>query len=123
MIAEFFKLYCHGAQPKGAGPYYQFASKNCFPLSPLTGKQNSNLDDDQLPPPNGHILDSIFNLLGTPSQAEMLWMSDEVAIQFTKKFTPRPRKNFTHEFAKVGPEGCALLDKMLQFNPYLRPTI
>jgi hypothetical protein len=55
------------------------------------------------------VLDSIFDLLGTPSDLDLSFITDENAYIYMKKFKARPRANLPKVFNKVSPEGIHLM--------------
>lgn len=69
------------------------------------------------------MLDSVFDLLGSPTELDLSFITDENALIYMKKFKQRPPANLEQYFHGVSPEGVHLLRQMLQINPYLRPTI
>jgi hypothetical protein len=68
-------------------------------------------------------LDSIFDLIGTPDEADLSFITDEQAKSYVRKFKKRPRANFKEVFPKISSEGLYLLQQMLQFNPFMRPSV
>lgn len=46
-----------------------------------------------------------------------------MATTYLKKFRARPPSDLTTTLSHISPEGHHLLTQMLQFNPYLRPTV
>jgi mitogen-activated protein kinase 1/3 len=69
------------------------------------------------------VLDSIFDLIGTPTETDIAFICDQQAANYIRKFTPRPKPNLKEIFSCVSEEGIHLLTQMLQFNPYMRPTV
>lgn len=65
----------------------------------------------------------IINLLGSPSEEDLNFISNSSAKSFVLKMTGIPKKNF-HEFINYDdPEAVNLLEKMLVFNPEKRISI
>ena len=61
-----------------------FPGKYCFPLSP-----NKNIEKDEkgIPiPQNNDMLDLIFNMIGTPNQQDLSFITDEKALAYLGKF-------------------------------------
>lgn len=48
------------------------------------------LEDDGFPTTNGHVLDSVFDLLGSPTELDLSFITDENAYVYMKKFKQRP---------------------------------
>lgn len=96
-----------------------FTGSHCFPLSP----KKVVFDPDGLPSTEGDLLDSIFDLIGTPDEADLSFITDEQAKSYVRKFKKRPRANFKEVFPKISSEGLYLLQQMLQFNPFMRPSV
>ena len=67
-----------------------FHGSHCFPLSP--GSKHI-ADSKDLPKTEGHILEMIFQHLGTPSKAEFSFFSDDQALAYLKKFKKHPAAN------------------------------
>ena len=63
-----------------------FYGTHCFPVSPRGVK----IEADNFPATEGHVLDSIFDLLGTPNDIDLSFISDENALFYMKKFKERP---------------------------------
>jgi hypothetical protein len=64
---------------------------HCFPVSP----KNAPIEEDGLPITEGHVLSSVFDLIGTPSELDLSFITDQMAKKYLKKFRPRPPANFT----------------------------
>ena len=124
IIIELFKYLSTSADDKkkmqsnGKNNFQVFQASRCFPLTP----KGVEWEDDGLPQTEGDLLDSVFELIGTPIDSDWKFISDNFAIDYIKKFTPREPKNLEAQFPKINAEGIKLLKQMLQFNPYLRPT-
>lgn len=114
VMADLFKYIC----TKQAGPI--FCGTHCFPISNPDGAVY--LEEDNLPCTHGHVLDSIFNLIGSPNQLDMAFIDDQNAVMYLQKFKQRGAADLAHWFPGVSEQGRNLLTQMLQFNPYLRPT-
>ena len=59
-----------------------FHGSHCFPISP----RNAKMEADGFPTTEGHVLDSIFDILGTPSDLDLSFITDENAFIYMKKF-------------------------------------
>lgn len=99
-----------------------FPGKSCFPLSPdrssMTSKNNNvfpSTDTDQL--------NLIFDVLGTPSNDDLDFISDNMAFDYLKSFDKRPPKNLFDSYAGSSKESIDLLYNMIKFNPNKRITV
>lgn len=97
-----------------------FPGKSCFPLSPnnkLTEKRKG------FPFSSTDQLNIIFQKLGTPSEEDRSFVTDQKAIEYLDAFPECDRVDFKEVYRGGGEEALDLLDKFLQFNPYFRITI
>ena len=120
ILGELFKKIERKDQPGRGIEELIFSGDHCFPLSPST---KVKFDSDGLPVTTAHILESVFKLLGSPSTADTAFIQDELALKYICKFKRRDRKDFAKSFPSISAEGLNLLDQLLQFNPYFRPTV
>jgi mitogen-activated protein kinase 1/3 len=98
-----------------------FPGKYCFPLSP-----NKNTEIDEIGIPLSHKsdqLDLIFNMIGTPNQDDISFVTDEKAIKYLQKFRARPAANLREMYPEGSDSAIRLLRSMLQFNPFNRPHV
>ncbi|CAK85439.1 unnamed protein product (macronuclear) [Paramecium tetraurelia] len=65
----------------------------------------------------------IIAVLGTPSNDEMKYITNEGAIKYIKSLPKRTKQNFSTLFQKVNPTCLDLLSKMLTFSPFQRYTV
>lgn len=97
-----------------------FPGKSCFPLSPnnkLTEKRKG------FPFSSTDQLNIIFQKLGTPSEDDRSFVTDQKAIEYLDAFPECDRVDFKDIYKGGGEDALDLLDKFLQFNPYYRITI
>ncbi|CAI2368595.1 unnamed protein product [Moneuplotes crassus] len=97
-----------------------FPGKSCFPLSPnnkLTEKRKG------FPFSSTDQLNIIFQKLGTPSEDDRSFVTDQKAIEYLDAFPECERVDFHGIYKGGGDEALDLLDKFLQFNPYYRISI
>lgn len=97
-----------------------FTGSSCYPLSPdqaakesKTGFKNSK--DDQLL--------KIFDLIGTPSQDDCAFVTDNVAIDYLKTFKKKPGQDLAERYPGATENGINLLKRMLNFNPFFRISV
>lgn len=65
----------------------------------------------------------IFSLLGTPSDAEKSFVTDQKAIEYLESFKPQPRVDLKDKYPGCTPEAIDFLNKLLVFNPHFRMTL
>ena len=97
-----------------------FPGKSCFPLSPnnkLTEKRKG------FPFSSTDQLYIIFQKLGTPSEDDRSFVTDQKAIEYLDAYPPMERVDFHEIYKGGGDDALDFLDKFLQFNPYFRITI
>jgi len=97
-----------------------FPGKSCFPLSP---DRHARIQANGFPVAKDDQLAVIFEILGTPIEDDMVYVTDAKAIGYLKSFTPIERVDLGKKYPGATEEAIDLLDKMLQFNPYLRISI
>ena len=97
-----------------------FPGKSCFPLSPnnkLTEKRKG------FPFSSTDQLYIIFQKLGTPSEEDRSFVTDQKAIEYLDAYPELPRVDFHEIYKGGGDDALDFLDKFLQFNPYYRIKI
>lgn len=113
IIADLFKYICQDCQDpvsdKRKRSLQIFHGGHCFPLSP----KRVVFDADGLPSTDGDVLDSVFDLIGTPSDLDLSFITDAHALTYIKKFKKRPRPNLQTIFPKISSEGLHLIEQML----------
>jgi len=97
-----------------------FPGKSCFPLSP---DRHARIQANGFPVAKDDQLAVIFEILGTPIEDDMVYVTDAKAIGYLKSFTPIERVDLAKKYPGATEEAVDLLNKMLQFNPYLRISI
>ena len=65
----------------------------------------------------------IIDMIGTPEEDDIAFLTDENAKRYIKSFEPKEHKNFQEIFPGTPPEGIDLLTQMLQFNPEKRISL
>lgn len=97
-----------------------FPGKSCFPLSPdkkATEKRHG------FPFSNQDQLAVIFQVLGTPNEDDISFVTDQKAQEYLNSFSKIERQNIGEIYKGCGEEGIDLLEKFLQFNPYFRISV
>jgi serine/threonine protein kinase len=70
-----------------------------------------------------HQLDLIFGALGTPSEEDLSWMTNERACEYFRSLPKKEKIPFRKLFPKASEEAVDLLEKMLVFNPIKRISV
>lgn len=65
----------------------------------------------------------IFGVLGTPSKADMDFITNEKASEYIKGLKKKPKIPFKELYPKANPEAIDLMEKMLVFNPHNRISV
>lgn len=65
----------------------------------------------------------IFNLLGTPTEADINLLEREDARRYIRCFAARDGDGIKSKFPDVDDDCCDILDKMLRFNPAMRISV
>ena len=104
--------------PTDRGPL--FPGSSCFPLSPdhkhaMDYKFHTRGNRDQI--------NMIFNILGTPVEADIECLEKADARRYIQCFTPREGVGLGEKFRNSSQDAVDLLAKMLQFNPRKRMTV
>jgi mitogen-activated protein kinase 1/3 len=102
-----------GARVEDRGPL--FPGSSCFPLSPK--------NESRTPPGGRHDqLNIIFNLLGTPSEAEIEALEREDSKAYLRCFASRPGEGLRKRFPHAEAVCLEMLGSMLRFSPGDRIT-
>lgn len=117
IYAELLQM-LEGTHHEDRGPL--FPGSSCYPLSP---------DRKHRKDPRFHTrgstdqLNVIFDLLGTPSEAEIAQLQTEEAKQHIRALARRERKGVRSRFPDAPEESMDLLEKMLKFTPIERIVV
>lgn len=98
-----------------------FPGTSCFPLSP-----DSRIHTMKQGYPFSHTdqLNVIFDVLGSPTQEDISFVTDEKALNYLKRFyAGKPRCDFKKKYPAAGADAIDLLNKILVFNPFYRITL
>lgn len=96
-----------------------FPGNSCFPLSPDHKAEKKH----GFPHSSADQLNVIFDVIGTPNEEEMSFVTDTKAIEYLKTFQARPRIDLTEIYPGANKVTVELLNKMLVLNPYFRITV
>ena len=99
-----------------------FPGKFCFPLSP-PGSNKVKVNEFGFPNEKTDQLNVIFDVIGTPSEDDMEFITDPNGKLYLKSLKVRPKKNLKSKFPGSTEDALDLLDKMLKFNPHKRITV
>lgn len=98
-----------------------FPGKFCFPLSPPDNKNNSiKINQYGFPIDKTDQLNVIFSVIGTPSNEDLDFITDQNGILYLKSLKYRPKISLKSKFPGSSDDAIDLLEKMLQFNPQKR---
>ena len=102
-----------------------FPGKFCFPLSPPDKSKAIQVNEKGFPVDRSDQLNDIFEVIGTPTEEDMQFISDKNGVLYLKsiKTEPKPKKNLKQKFPGSSDDALDLLDQMLQFNPRRRITV
>jgi serine/threonine protein kinase len=100
-----------------------FPGKFCFPLSPPDKSKAIQVNEKGFPVDRSDQLNVIFEVIGTPSEEDMEFITDKNGILYLKSIKPKPKKNLKQKFPGSSDDALDVLDKMLQFNPRKRITV
>lgn len=65
----------------------------------------------------------IFNDIGTPTNDDLEFISNEKANQYIRRLKPKPKVPWNVKFPNANPEALDLLERMLQFSPGKRISV
>jgi len=97
-----------------------FPGKSCFPLSP---DSNARIQANGFPVAKDDQLALIFDVLGTPEEADISYVSDQKANDYLKSYKPKQRQDLSKKYSGASKDQIDLLNKMLQFNPFFRISV
>ena len=100
-----------------------FPGKFCFPLSPPAKSNPIKINEKGFPMDRSDQLNVIFEVIGTPTEEEMEFVTDQNGIVYIKSIQPIPKTNLKNRFPGSSDDALDLLNKMLKFNPKHRITV
>jgi mitogen-activated protein kinase 1/3 len=98
-----------------------FPGKSCFPLSP--DRSSLQKPKKMFPSTNTDQLNMIFDVLGTPNDEDINFITDKMALEYLKSFKKRSQKNLYDVYPGSSSYSVDLLSKMINFNPAKRITV
>lgn len=87
-----------------------FPGKSCFPLSP---DRHARIQTNGFPVARDDQLAVIFDVLGTPNDEDISFVTDAKAVGYLKSFTPNERTDMAAKYPGANAEGVDLLNRML----------
>jgi mitogen-activated protein kinase 1/3 len=112
IYAELLGMLQEGNHYMDRGPL--FPGSTCFPLSP----DHKHKQDYKFYTHGKHdMLTKIFNIIGTPSEAEVAQLDREDAKVYINCFPKKSGTGFRAMFPNVDQKSIEMLDQTLKFNP------
>ena len=101
-----------------------FPGQSCFPLSP-PGSKKVKVNEFGFPNEKADQLNIIFDVIGSPDEESMGFVSDPNAVLYLKSLSQKKKNkiNFKAKFPGSSEESLDLLQKMLIFDPRKRITV
>ena len=99
-----------------------FPGKFCFPLSP-PGSKNIKVNEYGFPNEKTDQLNVIFDVIGTPKDEDMSFVTDKNGVLYLKSLKKRQKQNLKSKYPGSSDEAIDLLEKMIKFNPNERITV
>lgn len=65
----------------------------------------------------------IFDVLGSPEEHDIAFVTDQKANDYLKSYKPKPRQDLSKKYCGASFEQIDLLNKMLQINPFFRISV
>jgi mitogen-activated protein kinase 1/3 len=110
---------------KANAPHYiergpLFPGVSCFPLSPDI---KTSIKRNGYPCAENDQLNVIFNVLGTPKEEDLTFITDPKARSYVASFPSKQAQSLLEFFPGCGPQELDILSKMLNFNPMNRISL
>lgn len=98
-----------------------FPGRHCFPLSPDV---MAEIDGAGIPlTQKNDQLDLIFNVIGTPTEDEISFVTDSKALTYLRRYPAKPAANLREKYPEGTNDALRILKSMLKFNPFDRPSV
>lgn len=68
-------------------------------------------------------LNMIIEILGTPKETDLAFITDDKALEYLKSYPPATKVSWQAKFPAATPETCEFLEKSLQLNPLRRISV
>ena len=105
------------AEAQYYGPAVDVWSVGCI-LAELLGRRPLFQGKDYM-----HQLQVIINVLGTPNDESLAFVTNSMAKKAIKELPNRPKQSFQEIFSDSNPSAVDLLERMLVFDPRERCTV
>jgi mitogen-activated protein kinase 1/3 len=119
IYGELLQMLEKGEQASDRGPI--FPGNSCYPLSPE--RRQSNTQRRSRTRGQSDQLEMIFDVIGTPSEADVNQLATEDARNYVREFKPRTGSGMKEKLPYAGDEAIAFLNSILVFNPQRRITV
>ena len=96
-----------------------FPGNSCFPLSP---DHHTKVRRAGFPSSNSDQLNVIFEVIGTPTDDDLMHITDEKALVYIRSFGEREKKNLSLLYPYTHQSIIDLMEKMILFNAAKRIT-
>ena len=97
-----------------------FPGNSCFPLSPDT---STKMRRAGYPSSNSDQLNVIFEVIGTPSETELSFISDDKALLYLRSFSKREKQSLALIYHASNPALVEMIEGMVIFDPRRRLTL
>lgn len=97
-----------------------FPGKSCFPLSPSKSPTEQRKG---FPFSSNDQLARIFAIIGTPTDDDKSFVTDQKASDYLESFPSNGRADLTDKYPGAPKEAIDFLNKILVFNPYFRISL
>jgi mitogen-activated protein kinase 1/3 len=108
----------HAPTQADRGPL--FPGTSCFPLSP---DQNTKSKMNGFPVTKKDQLNMILEVLGTPKEDDVAFITDDKAHEYLKSYPPATKVAWKTKFPAATDDICDFLEKSLQLNPHRRISV
>lgn len=97
-----------------------FPGNSCFPLSP---DHHTKMRRAGFPSSNTDQLNVIFEVIGTPNETELDFITDDKALMYLRSFGQREKKEFALIYPHSHGNVIQLMERMLLFDPRKRISV
>jgi len=94
-----------------------FPGNSCFPLSP---DSNPNLKRNGFPVSNNDQLNIIFDIIGSPSEEDISFVTDQKALDYLKSFPFRNRADLSQKFPGLKEGAIDFMNEVISVQSLLQ---